>query len=137
MASTEKTVTLWIYRAITFLSVVALLSDVVKADDVRRKTLTFHPSLQENSRETRDIVLPVNELGDGQDFSINQHISEHFKDDRVKRQATVLPSQGSSVRGFLPTLPANSTSVVSLFCKDLLILKLFLVPLTEIQNHAF
>lgn len=114
MASTEKTVTLWLYRAIAFLSVVALLSSkVVKADGVRRKTLTFHPSLEQNSRKTRDIVLPVNEYGDGKDFSINQHVSEHIENDRVKRQAPTLLSQGSSVRGFLPTLPANSTSVVS------------------------
>jgi len=110
MASTEKAVTLWLYRAFAFLFVVSVLFNFVKADDVRKKTLTFHPSLDIESK-SRDIVLPVESLD--QDMSLDQHVSELFADDRVKRQAPTLQSQGSSVRGFLPPLPANSTSVVS------------------------
>lgn len=104
MASTEKAVTLWLYRFIAFLFVVSVLSYVVEADNVyRRKTLTFHPSLNVE-RKNRDIILPVE--------SLDQDVSELFEGDRVKRQASTLQSQGSSVRGILPPLPANSTSVV-------------------------
>ena len=104
MASTEKAVTLWLYRFIAFLFVVSVLSYVVEADNVyRRKTLTFHPSLNVESKN-RDIILPVE--------SLDQDVSELFAGDRVKRQASTLQSQGSSVRGILPPLPANSTSVV-------------------------
>lgn len=111
MASTEKAVTLWLYRFIAFLFVVSVLSYVVEADNVyRRKTLTFHPSLNVESK-SRDIILPVE--------SLDQDVSELFTGDRVKRQASTLQSQGSSVRGILPPLPANSTSVVrQSFCKD-------------------
>ena len=54
--------------------------------------------------KNRDIILPVE--------SLDQDVSELFAGDRVKRQASTLQSQGSSVRGILPPLPANSTSVV-------------------------
>lgn len=110
MASTEKAVTLWLYRAFAFLFAVTVLSNVAKADDVRKKTLTFHPSLHVESK-SRDIVLPAESLD--QDVSLDQHVSELFTGDRVKRQAPTPQSQVSSVRGVLPPLPANSTSVVS------------------------
>lgn len=111
MASTEKAVTLWLYRAFAFLFAVTVLSNVAKADDVRKKTLTFHPSLHVESK-SRDIVLPAESLD--QDVSLDQHVSELFTGDRVKRQAPTPQSQVSSVRGVLPPLPANSTSVFPL-----------------------
>ncbi|EFX60397.1 hypothetical protein DAPPUDRAFT_124324 [Daphnia pulex] len=112
MASTEKAVTLWLYRAFAFLFALSVLSNVAKADDdVRKKTLTFHPSLHHVESKSRDIVLPTESLD--QDVSLDQHVSELFAGDRVKRQAPTPQSQVSSVRGVLPPLPANSTSVVS------------------------
>lgn len=87
----------------------------VQADDVRRKTLTFHPSLQPLNRNTREIVMPAQSFDDdsAQDFSNTQPLPEKFELEggRMKRQASSLP-QGA-VRGVLPSLPANSTSVVS------------------------
>jgi hypothetical protein len=112
MASTEKAVTLWLYRAFGFLFALSVLSNVAKADnDVRKKTLTFHPSLHHVESKSRDIVLPAESFD--QDVSLDQHVSELFAGDRVKRQAPTPQSQVSSVRGVLPPLPANSTSVVS------------------------
>lgn len=114
MASTEKTVTLWLFPV--FLFVLVLAVNDVRPDEIRRKTLTFHPSLlHTNSRNTRDIVLPANAFNDDadQDISIKQSVPQMDEGGRVKRDATVLP-QGS-VRGLLPTLPANSTSVVSCY----------------------
>lgn len=114
MASTEKTVTLWLYR-VFFLLLVAVVIDV-QADDIRRKTLTFHPSLQPLNRNTREIVVPAQSFDDdpAQDFSNTQAFEEKFEIEggRMKRQASSLP-QGA-VRGVLPSLPANSTSVVNL-----------------------
>lgn len=109
MASTEKTVTLWLY------GVVFLLIGVnnVHADEIRQKTLTLHPSLQQqpHSRGTREVVVPVNSFQDDESAQESFTFPESVDSDRVKRQASTLP-QGA-VRGILPALPANSTSVVS------------------------
>ena len=108
MASTEKTVTLWLYFSFLLAAVVI---DVNSHRINRPSTLTFHPSLQVGDKKTREIVMPVNSFD--QNLDPSQHLSESDGEPdspRSKRQA-FLP-QGS-VRGLLPSLPANSTTAVS------------------------
>ena len=110
MASTEKTVTLWLFPVFLFLLVLAVKD--VRPEEIRQKTLTFHSSLlQSNNKNTRDIILPA--FGDDKDPDLSiKYSSPEQQAGRVKRDASSTIPQGS-VRGLLPTLPANSTSVVS------------------------
>lgn len=116
MASTEKAVTLWLYRVFFFLLVAVVID--IQGNEIRRKTLTFHSSLQKSSTNTREIVMPAEAFDEelALDFSIKSSLPEKYEIEggRIKRQ-TSSPAQ-SAVRGFLPALPANSTSVVSRYC---------------------
>lgn len=109
MASTEKVRNVAV--AVTLPAVVFFVCVLIGLGPVDAKSITFHPSMSNNNhRVPREIVMP---FGD-EPALFNDHLQESVTRTRRMDSTSFTLTQGSMTKDSFPTLPANSTSAVSI-----------------------